>query len=181
MKYSLNLIKIAVFLSSFLIFLFISSPTFSDAEKLKKWDGAGDVNLKFSDLGGNILELKDFRESVILLNFWASWCAPCVNEMPALIKLSEKFKDFSFKLVMVNFGENTQKVRDFSKSLSNPSDIYLDQDKLSGNFWVTKGLPVTYLINKKGQITHMVMGEVDWNHESIEKIIRKLFKSFENE
>ena len=181
MKYSLNLTKIAVFLLSFLILLFISSPTFADAEKLKKWDGANDVNLKFSDLGGNTLELNDFRESVVLLNFWASWCAPCVNEMPALIKLSEKFKDFSFKLLMVNFGENTQKVREFSKSLSNPSDIYLDQDKLSGNFWVTKGLPVTYLINKKGQITHMVMGEVDWNHESIEDVIKKLFKSFENE
>ena len=181
MKYSLNLIKITVFLLSFLILLFIFLPTFAVVEKLKKLGGSVYINLKFSDLGGNTLELTDFRESVILLNFWASWCAPCVKEMPALIKLSEKFKDFSFKLLMVNFGENTQKVREFSKSLSNPSNIYLDQDKLSGDFWVTKGLPVTYLINKKGQITHMVMGEVDWNHESIEEVIRKLFKSFENE
>ena len=106
-------------------------------KKLSEIDGLGTSDL--------------YSEGYKLVNFWASWCAPCVNEMPALIKLSEKFKDFSFKLVMVNFGENTQKVRDFSKSLSNPSDIYLDQDKLSGNFWVTKGLPVTYLINKKGQ------------------------------
>ena len=166
-----------IMISFIAILLGFAEPAMSDSSKLKTWDTGKKIPmLIFENIKGEEFSIDTFTGNVMVINFWATWCAPCVKEMPSLIRLAESFQKAPFKLILVNFGESPGKVTSFSETLPDTSDIYLDKKKLSNDSWVTRGLPVTYILDKKGNIKFQVLGELSWDSSEVKKVIGELIR-----
>ena len=129
--------------------------------------------LKFKDLNLNDVDLTNKKGNIMILNFWATWCAPCKREMPSLEKLTNQFPQV--KVYAINMEKpNKLKVRDFFRSINVVSlDTYYDPDfKLVKQFKM-RGLPTSILIDKNGDEFGRVIGEVDFVSEDFINLIKK--------
>lgn len=122
------------------------------------------------------VRLSDFKGKVVLLNFWATWCPPCIREMPSMEKLHQQVDAADFKVVAVNQMENPDDVFAFTGQLEvDPTfDILFDQDSSVSHSYAVRGLPTTYLIDKKGVIRYRAVGGREFNHPEVVKIIDEL-------
>ena len=118
--------------------------------------------------------LSDYRGKVILVNFWASWCPPCIYEMPELKKLKKHFANRPFEVLAVNVGEKKYKVRKFSKLINLDLPVLLDTDSNTYNKWRVKTLPTSFLIDSDGQIRYKVRGNPGWENKETLLIIEKI-------
>ena len=128
------------------------------------------------DIDGKQHSINDFRGKVVMLNFWASWCPPCVREMPSMERLYSKYKDKGFVVVAVNQWENEDIVFEFTGRLDlEPTfPILFDRESRISEQYSVKGLPTTYLINKAGKIQYRAMGGREFDHPEIEKLIEDM-------
>ncbi|MGZ3791045.1 MAG: TlpA family protein disulfide reductase [Bdellovibrio sp.] len=149
---------------AFVLPRFSEGPTtnYSDLEKMEK-DGI--PNIKAKDIQGNIFELKQFQGKIVILNFWASWCSPCVEEVPSLIKLIKEFKG-NVQLIAISGDSNIEDIQVFLKSfpeLKNENiKIVWDQDRsLMKQFGISR-LPESLVINKQQKLAKKLVGSIDW-------------------
>ena len=131
-----------------------------------------DINLATPD--GKKLSLKDFRGKVVLLNFWATWCVPCREEMPAMEKLYQEFKEKNFVILAVAVKDRKQDAVDFVKELKITYPIVLDTDAKIGQEYGAWGLPATYIIGPKGEGLARGWGPAEWYGNGARKLIRDL-------
>ena len=130
----------------------------------------------FQDLDGKTHKLSDFRGKTVILNFWASWCTPCVIEFPQMLELaSNNQKNTIFIFLSLDSNERDI-VRFLKKYIKAPISgnvmVALDQDKLiSQKLYQTYKIPETYLIDPNQQIKEKIIGAVDWSAPSIFKKI----------
>mgnify|MGYP001773945516 CR=1 FL=1 len=126
------------------------------------------------DINGNNIRLSDFRGRVILLNFWATWCNVCVDEMDSLNRVYRDMKDKGFVVVAVSIDQSEKAVKEFvrHKNLSFP--VLLDPEKeVYFDKYAAFGLPTSFLIDKKGYIRERYIGEEDWQDKTfVEKVIK---------
>jgi thiol-disulfide isomerase/thioredoxin len=123
---------------------------------------------------GKKLSLKDFRGKIVFLNFWASWCVPCREEMPAMEKLYEEFKGKNFTVFAIAVKDRKQDSMDFVKELKLTYPIGLDPDGNAGVLYGAWGLPTTYLIGAKGEGLARAWGPADWHGPAARKLIQDL-------
>ena len=126
---------------------------------LKKYDV-----ITFLDDENNQLNLADYRGNLILLNFWATWCAPCKEEMPSLDILQSNKKTKNLVILPINVGkENIDKAKKFFEDLKiiNLKIYYDDSIKLANNFSLI-GLPTTIFINKNGEEFARIIGSINF-------------------
>ena len=119
----------------------------------------------FTDIEGTAMDLSAFKGRVVLVNFWATWCAPCKYEMPSLDRLQAELADRGFKIVALSIDRAGAKVvTPFMKSLELESlEAFLDpKGKVSQAFVVT-GLPATYLIDSHGCLVGGMQGPAEWD------------------
>lgn len=135
---------------------------------------APDFTLK--DMDGEEHTLADYRGRVVLLNFWATWCPPCVREMPSLQRLSENLAETDFAVVAVNQFETPDHVFAWSGQLSAfPTfPILFDGDSAVAQAFGVRGLPTTYLLDPNGQVRYRAIGGREFDHPEVEKLIRGL-------
>ena len=129
--------------------------------------------LKFKDSDLNDVDLTNKKGNIMIINFWATWCAPCKREMPSLEKLTNKYPEI--KVYAINTEKpNKLKIRDFFRIIDVVSlDTYYDPDfKLVKQFKM-RGLPTSILIDKEGNEFGRVIGEVDFVSENFLEIIKK--------
>lgn len=126
---------------------------------------------------GKKVALKDFRGKLILLNFWATWCAPCREEMPSMERLYLRFKDKGFVIIGVNVKDDKKSALSFLKELKITFPIALDPDGQVGLLYGAWGLPVTYLIDSKGIAMARAWGPADWDSPSARQLIAELLNS----
>lgn len=141
---------------------------------------APDFIIKGSD--GNMMSLKDFRGKVIILHFWATWCKPCKEELPAFEKLYQglKGKDAAFLPISVYAKANKDEVDAFAIGLGASFPVFLARDgNVTDKYW-TWGVPVTYLIDKKGWIIGRATGPRDWTSSDVKDFIDSLLKDQKN-
>ena len=122
-------------------------------------------NVIFKDEYYNDIDLDNFRGKLLILNFWATWCAPCKKEMPSLDRLQSNKKLNNLKIFPINVGhEKLIKSKDFfNKTNIKNLNIYFDSsNKLPEKFSIY-GLPTTVLINKNGQEFARILGTIDFN------------------
>jgi peroxiredoxin len=131
-----------------------------------------DFNLATPD--GKKLSLKDFRGKVVLLNFWASWCVPCREEMPAMEKLYQEYKQKNFVVLAIAVKDRKQDAIDFVKELRLSYPIALDPEAQVGTLYGAWGLPATYLIGPKGEGLARGWGPADWYNQGSRKLIQDL-------
>ena len=121
----------------------------------------------FKNINQKNLDLDDFKGSLILLNFWATWCAPCKEEMPSLDSLQSNSDLSNLKIFPINIGkEDVSKSELFFKELNIQNlDIYLDAPITLAKKFSLRGVPTTILFNKQGEEFARIMGSIDFNNE----------------
>jgi peroxiredoxin len=130
-------------------------------------------------LDGDTLSLEDLRGRVVLLNVWATWCTPCVREMPALERLHEQHDAEGLSVVAVSVDASTPglgaaDVRRFVDDLGVTFTILLDPGGEIENRFRVSGLPMTFLIDREGRIRQRIVGAREWNEPDITAQIREL-------
>jgi thiol-disulfide isomerase/thioredoxin len=126
------------------------------------------------DASGNKLSLKDFRGKVVLLNFWASWCVPCREEMPAMERLYQEFQNQGLIILGVNVREKREDALAFLKELKVTYPVVFDPTGrwlLAYGAW---GLPNTYLIGPQGEGLARTSGHADWYSPGARALIQAL-------
>lgn len=137
-------------------------------------DSAPTPDFTLATPDGKKLSLKDFRGKLVFLNFWASWCVPCREEMPAMEKLYQEFKDKGLVVVAINLKDNKQDAVKFVKELKLTYPIALDPDGNVGNLYGAWGLPTSYLIDGDGKGLARGWGPADWHGAAARKLIKDL-------
>ncbi len=114
-------------------------------------------------LEGDPIRLADLRGEVVIINVWATWCTPCIREMPGLEALGRRFADEGLRIVgaSVDRGSAESEVRRFAEDLGLTFTIALDPDQSVMNRFRTLGVPETFLIDREGTIAHRWIGEFD--------------------
>lgn len=138
------------------------------------WTGTKTPPLALNDLTGRPHTLADYRGKVVLVNFWATWCDPCIEEMPSMQKLKERFADLPFEVLAVNYGESEAKVSGFVKRLAVTFRVLLDPNREAPRAWRVRVLPTSFLIGTDGQVRYSVVGEADWAGDDAANIVRGL-------
>ena len=124
-------------------------------------------DVTFMDINEKNVNLDDFKGKLIILNFWATWCAPCKEEMPSLDNLQSNTKLNNLKIFPINVGqEDRSKSERFFKELNiNNLDIYIDAPTTLAKKFSLRGIPTTILFNKEGKEFARIMGSIDFNDE----------------
>ena len=141
-------------------------------EPMKEQTATPDFTVASAD--GKKLSLIDFRGKIVLLNFWATWCTPCREEMPAMEKLYQEFKSKNFVVVAIAVKDRKQDALDFVKELKFTYPIGLDPEGSVGVLYGAWGLPATYLIGPKGEGLARAWGPADWHGANARKLIQDL-------
>jgi len=132
------------------------------------------------DLKGQQHSLGDYRGQVVLVNFWASWCSPCIKEIPVLKRLKQDLHDQPFEVLAVNVGEQKYRVWKFVKLISFELPVLLDTSKDTFQSWGASVLPTSFLLDKQGRIRYRVQGDTEWDSEKVVALIETLINEEEN-
>ena len=127
-----------------------------------------------TDIKGATHTLADYRGKVVAVNFWASWCPPCIKEMPSMQRLHNKLADEAFVMLPINVGEKKYKVWKFAKLVNFTVPIMLDTDSEAFNAWDVSVLPTSFLLDKQGRVRYRVQGDLEWDSEEVVSIIKEL-------
>lgn len=148
------------------------SPTVSDTDNAITLKDT-DYEMVFQDLAGKSLKVSELKGKVIFLNLWATWCPPCVAEMPSIQELYEKYKDNEKVAFLIVSNENSAPVEKFMQRKGYTFPSYLNKFKMPDAF-ATQSIPTTFVISKEGKIVIRELGASDWASESMIEIMEKL-------
>ena len=137
-----------------------------DPKKLEK--------INFININNETINLNKFKNSLVVINFWATWCAPCLEEMPSLDRLQANTTFNNLQIIPINVGkDNVEKSKNFYKKLKiNNLDIYFDKDVELAKKFLLRGLPTTIFINKEGKEFARVIGFIDFDNKQIIKWLK---------
>ena len=158
-----------------IIFIFLFSNSFANEatdiknlvinKKLKKYK-----DLTFLDAKNREINLKDYEGNLIILNFWATWCAPCKEEMPSLDSLQKNKNLDNLKIFPINIGqENVEKSLNFFDLKIKNLDLYFDSTITLAKKFGLRGIPTTILFNKDGLEFARIIGSIDFKDEKFIK------------
>ncbi len=132
------------------------------------------LDFEASTPDGKRVRLKDFRGKVVFLNFWATWCVPCIREMPDMERLGKIMAGRPFKIMAVNLMETPAQVKKFVEELKVTFTIVMDTTGEISETYGATSLPLTYIIDKKGQVIHRALGPRDWDGKESVALFEKL-------
>ncbi|MBI2362837.1 MAG: TlpA family protein disulfide reductase [Elusimicrobia bacterium] len=136
---------------------------------------AADFALK--DLSGKTVRLGDFKGKVLLLDFWATYCGPCEESVPALDRLYREFKGSGLEVVGVSVDTFADAVPDYVKEHRMTYTVLLDEDEKAREAYKLRGLPQAFLIDREGRVLTQWFGYDQTVHEGMEKAVREALKA----
>jgi peroxiredoxin len=142
------------------------------AGKLVPGSGEPAPPLVARDIDGREINLASFRGRTVVVNFWATWCAPCVAEMPSLSRLRERLQPLGLEVIGVNFQENAARIRPFAERLGIDFPLVRDHDGSIRSDWGVRVFPTTFIIGPDQRIAAVAVGEIDWEAHDIERVVR---------
>ena len=141
---------------------------------IKPWKGKPTLPLARNDIDGKPVDLKAMQGRVLVVNFWATWCEPCRDEMPSLQRLRAKLAGKPFEVITVNFGESAEKIAQFLDKEKVTLPVLLDTQKEAAHDWGVGGLPMTFLVDARGRVRYSVFGEREWSEGASLALVEKL-------
>lgn len=144
------------------------------AADLKLWTGGPAPALALKDLEGRTHRLADYRGKVVLINFWATWCAPCRDEMPSIQRLKNQLSGKPFVVLAVNLDEPESRIRKFLTQMKLDFPILLDPERKTARAWQARILPASYVLGPDGRIRYSLVGEINWDNEHVVARITEL-------
>lgn len=150
-------------------------PGTPDARGLRPYAGAIETPaFALDDLAGDAHRLDDYRGRVTLVNFWASWCPPCVHEIPSMQRLKTRYSDADFDILAINMGEDRETVSRFMQAMGADFTVLIDTDSATVRQWKVNVFPTSFLVDRTGTLRFGVFGAIDWNDASVHQIVDKL-------
>jgi peroxiredoxin len=126
------------------------------------------------DLEGKAHSLSEYRGKVILVNFWATWCPPCRDEMPSMQRLWTQLKDDGFTILAIDIGETADDITPFTMEYDLDFPILLDPESKTATKWSVRGLPTSFLVDKQGTMVYQTIGGREWDDAQSVEIIKKI-------
>ncbi len=130
--------------------------------------------LHLNDLQGEAYSLSRDKGEVRIVNFWSSWCGPCIKEMPSLSGLHNELKGQGLNVVAVAVGESLHDVKAFQQSSGFNLPMLADEDKTASDDWGVFAVPISYIIDRRGYIAARVVGEYDWESDEMKQLLNKV-------
>jgi cytochrome c biogenesis protein CcmG/thiol:disulfide interchange protein DsbE len=155
--------------------LFLIGYVAKDRQTGRKIVASGDQAPEFrlQAMDGSTVNLSDFRGKVVMLHFWATWCPPCVEELPTLDKLYRTVVDKDFQLLAVSVDEGgAPEVAAFLKKNGLNLPVLLDPDRTIAGLYGTYKFPETYIVDRQGVVRYKVIGPRDWSDPANMKLVR---------
>lgn len=131
---------------------------------------APEITLK--NLQGQEVRLSDLRGKIVLLNFWATWCKPCKDEMPAMQASYDKLRDQGLVVLAVNELEDTEKVIEHIRKHGHTFPVVMDHDNVVANRYGVVGLPASFLVDRQGIVREQILGNL-LTEERIADLVRR--------
>jgi peroxiredoxin len=140
--------------------------------------GSAAPNFLLYDLDGNEVRLEAYRGRVVFINFWATWCGPCKVEMPGMELLYKQFRRQDFEMLAISTdAQGLAVTRPFKEKLKLTFPILHDSDYRVGVTYGARTLPMTFLVDRRGIITHRIFGARDWRSPEAKQLILTLLKA----
>ena len=144
------------------------------AGTLEPWTGGATPALKLKTVAGTEVRLDDFRGSTVIVNFWATWCAPCLAEMPSLQRLRDRIAPHGIEVIAVNLQENAARIQPFIDRLGITFPVVRDHDGSARSAWGVSVFPTSFIVGPDQRIAWWVKGEIDWDDARVESRLRSL-------
>ncbi len=132
------------------------------------------LHFTLKNLEGSEVSLKDFAGKVVFLNFWATWCGPCREEMPSMERLWQRFKEDDFVILAIDLRESRGEVVSFMKEYGLTFPVLLDSKGEVGSMFGVRAIPTTYLLDSEGRIVGGAIGARNWESEDAFELIESL-------
>jgi peroxiredoxin len=120
------------------------------------------IDFELESLDGEMIKLSSYKGKVVFLNFWATWCPPCVEEMPSMQKLYDRFKDQGLEMIAVDLQEDKAAVQKFFDKYELTFTAVIDKTGRIGSQYGARNIPTTYIIDRKGFVLAGTIGGKDW-------------------
>lgn len=144
------------------------------AQELKPWKAGATPPLALKDLNGKTHKLEDYRGKAVMVQFWATWCPPCLKEMPAMQRLEKKMAGKPFAILAVNMGETEKDVREFASKMKIDFAVLLDEEGKGVGDWKVFVAPSTFLLDAHGKVRYTLQGGAEWDEPEYVKAITGL-------
>ncbi|MBI3375833.1 MAG: TlpA family protein disulfide reductase [Betaproteobacteria bacterium] len=141
------------------------------------WNGGPTPALALEDLHGRPVRLEGFKGKVVLVNFWATWCEPCRDEMPSIQRLRQELDGKAFEVVAVNVAEPRSRVEAFLERTKLDLPVLLDHSGDAARGWRARILPATFIVGPDGSIRYSHAGELAWDEPRIVELISALLRA----
>lgn len=130
----------------------------------------------FEDKNKELKTLGNFQNKVVILNFWATWCKPCVVEMPSLLNLQKKYKGQGLQVIpLVAEQEDVSKVRAFYRRYKlSELDYFVDNTGFTANSYQVESIPTSFIFNRNGKLIAYASGSIDWMTKANQDFIEQL-------
>lgn len=158
-----------------LLTLLLSAPLY--AGELMKYEGAALPDFTLTDMQGKSHTLSDYRGKAVMVNFWATYCGPCIKEIPSMQRLKEKLGDTDFAILAVDMAEAPADVEAFLQKheIKVNFPILLDPEGTVVEQWMITAVPTTFIVDPQGTIRYALFGGIEWDKPDVIKTIRSLF------
>ncbi|HEY6871838.1 MAG TPA: TlpA disulfide reductase family protein [Geobacteraceae bacterium] len=155
-----------------LLLLLFALPACTTKEEKPALEGNPAPDFTLKDLSGHDVRLADLQGKVVLLNFWATWCPPCREEIPSMMRLNQAMAGKAFQMVAVSINEGgAQEVEAYFKQSGNTLPALLDTTQAVSKRYGLTGVPESFVLDKKGVILKKVVGGMDWSDPTVVKYL----------
>ena len=172
---SLSFLRVAL-VALWIVTTACSVPENSESEDVSGPAVEGRLAPQFSvkDRSGQLHSLNDFRGKVVLVNFWATWCPPCIEEMPSMDSLQKTLDQEKFSIIAISVDDSWDPVDTFIKLSNLDLNIYSDFEGKVAKLYGTHKVPETYILNKEGIVVRKILGEIDWTSPKVLSYLKEL-------
>lgn len=129
---------------------------------------------RLQDIRGRWHQAEENLGRVTLVNFWASWCPPCVHEIPSMNRLAGAYSEDEFAIVSINFREDPQHIRDFMKRVEVDFPVLMDHDGRVSRDWGVFAFPSSFIVDRNGAVRYSVNAAIEWDTDAVREVIERL-------
>jgi peroxiredoxin len=126
------------------------------------------------DMDGTVFRLSDYRGRVLIVNFWATWCPPCREEMPSMQRAWEQLRAEGMLMIGINVGEDEDTIFQFTADYPVDFPLLLDSDSAVTGRWPVRGLPTTFVVDPAGRLVYQAIGSREWDDPALLALVRAL-------
>ena len=132
--------------------------------------------LDLKDASGKQYQRKNYKDQITVINFWATWCPPCVKEIPSLNRLRGKMQGVPFELVSINYAESAETILDFLQKIDVNYPVLLDETGQVSVHWKVIAFPSTYIVGADGKIHYGVNAAIHWDSPQVIETMKNLYQ-----